>query len=354
MRNSGNAQYSHERAGHRPRRHTPHLQRRHNTEKTTLSRLGAEEQRRYQSSPQLIRPVCYSPTSFPEYADIISRRVEMLNADLYLQNEFEKWQKSQKANKKRKVAASNKKTARQKKQEEEEPAFHFIAYVPINGEVWRMDGMQRHPINLGCFDSTSSGNWMSVARENIYTQMARYPNDESYNFMALCKSPLTIIKADLASNARSLHDVEAKLSSTNPDWRSFLPHTSSPSLPANNSEEQEQHHDHSNSDHEPSPPRELSDSYGLTPAIIFAAAPTPVIADRLERAGTDIEALLMLRARLVTEEKRLMRLHCEEVMEDSDQDEKAKMHMIDYGPDMYNLVRELLDSGRLREMWDDL
>jgi ubiquitin carboxyl-terminal hydrolase L5 len=278
----------------------------------------------------------------------------MLNADLYLQNEFEKWQKSQKANKKRKVAASNKKTARQKKQEEEEPAFHFIAYVPINGEVWRMDGMQRHPINLGCFDSTSSGNWMSVARENIYTQMARYPNDESYNFMALCKSPLTIIKADLASNARSLHDVEAKLSSTNPDWRSFLPHTSSPSLPTNNSEEQEQHHDHSNSDHEPSPPRELSDSYGLTPAIIFAAAPTPVIADRLERAGTDIEALLMLRARLVTEEKRLMRLHCEEVMEDSDQDEKAKMHMIDYGPDMYNLVRELLDSGRLREMWDDL
>ena len=69
----------------------------------------------------------------------------MLNADLGLQNDFEKWEKSKK-NPKRKKATDNN---RKKKKDEEEPGFHFIAYVPINGSVWKLDGLQRHPVNLG-------------------------------------------------------------------------------------------------------------------------------------------------------------------------------------------------------------
>jgi len=68
----------------------------------------------------------------------------MLNADLGLQNDFEKWEKSK--NPKRKKATSDN---RKKKKDEEEPGFHFIAYVPINGSVWRLDGLQRQPVNLG-------------------------------------------------------------------------------------------------------------------------------------------------------------------------------------------------------------
>jgi ubiquitin carboxyl-terminal hydrolase L5 len=72
------------------------------------------------------------------------RRMDMLNADLGLQNDFEKWEKSRK-NPKRKKAPNN----NRKKKDEEEPGFHFIAYVPINGSVWRLDGLQRQPVNLG-------------------------------------------------------------------------------------------------------------------------------------------------------------------------------------------------------------
>lgn len=70
----------------------------------------------------------------------------MLNADLALSNDFDKWQKSKKNPKKNINKASKK-----RKKGDEEAAFHFIAYVPIHRSVWRLDGLQRQPVNLGKF-----------------------------------------------------------------------------------------------------------------------------------------------------------------------------------------------------------
>ena len=33
--------------------------------------------------------------------------------------------------------------------EDEEPGFHFIAYVPAGGSIWRMDGMEVFPRKIG-------------------------------------------------------------------------------------------------------------------------------------------------------------------------------------------------------------
>ena len=68
--------------------------------------------------------------------------MDILNADLALLNEVEKSRRA-KNNAKRKGAKST------LKKDEEDPGFHFIAYVPINGVVWRLDGLQRQPVNLG-------------------------------------------------------------------------------------------------------------------------------------------------------------------------------------------------------------
>ena len=73
------------------------------------------------------------------------RRIDVRNADLALANDVAEWEKALNA-KKRKVNG-RKKT--KKLSEDDEPGFHFIAYVPINGEVWRLDGLQRMPVNLG-------------------------------------------------------------------------------------------------------------------------------------------------------------------------------------------------------------
>ena len=67
-------------------------------------------------------------------ADSPFRKLDMLNADLHLKN----------------AAKSRKKGKGSKNEEKEsEAGFHFIAYVPVNGEVWKLDGLERQPQRLG-------------------------------------------------------------------------------------------------------------------------------------------------------------------------------------------------------------
>lgn len=76
----------------------------------------------------------------------------MLNADLALSNEVDKWKRAK--NTKKRKGGTWKSQVKTKKKDEEVTGFHFIAYVPINGVVWRLDGMQRQPVNLGmCLSS---------------------------------------------------------------------------------------------------------------------------------------------------------------------------------------------------------
>jgi hypothetical protein len=71
--------------------------------------------------------------------------MDVLNADLALQNDYEKWVKAKKTPKRKVV----KKKASKKKKDEDEAGYHFVAYVPIKGSVWRLDGLRRQPVNLG-------------------------------------------------------------------------------------------------------------------------------------------------------------------------------------------------------------
>ena len=36
---------------------------------------------------------------------------------------------------------------------EAEEMFHFIAYVPVNGVLWELDGLRRQPVRLGLYYS---------------------------------------------------------------------------------------------------------------------------------------------------------------------------------------------------------
>jgi hypothetical protein len=72
------------------------------------------------------------------------------------QDNFDKWLKSMKKSKQKTRQSHNhrkekpqKRPQRKKKVTEDEAAFHFIAYVPVNGVVWRCDGLQHQPRNLG-------------------------------------------------------------------------------------------------------------------------------------------------------------------------------------------------------------
>jgi ubiquitin carboxyl-terminal hydrolase L5 len=71
-----------------------------------------------------------------------ARRMDFLNSDLYLENDA-----SASKSKKRSKASRKKKTS--KKRGDTDYGFHFIAYVPSDGQVWELDGLRSRPHKLG-------------------------------------------------------------------------------------------------------------------------------------------------------------------------------------------------------------
>ena len=63
--------------------------------------------------------------------------------------EWEKKKKQAAKGGKKKGRKGDKKKKKKQDEEEEENGFHFIAYVPAAGAVWKMDGMERLPRKLG-------------------------------------------------------------------------------------------------------------------------------------------------------------------------------------------------------------
>lgn len=54
---------------------------------------------------------------------------------------------------------------------EADDAFHFIAYVPVNGVLWELDGLRRQPVRLGnCKDEE----WVQIATPRIQERIERY------------------------------------------------------------------------------------------------------------------------------------------------------------------------------------
>lgn len=63
------------------------------------------------------------------------RKMDMLNGDLQLKNE------ATAKNQRSRLTAHH--------DDESEAGFHFIAFVPVDGNVWKLDGLERQPQCLG-------------------------------------------------------------------------------------------------------------------------------------------------------------------------------------------------------------
>lgn len=88
-----------------------------------------------------------------------TRRMDHLNADLFLENESSEAKSS--ANKRRSAPKGGKRAPPRKKKTDSDYGFHFIAYVPAGGYVWELDGLQYKPYRLG--KHTASGNVASFS-----------------------------------------------------------------------------------------------------------------------------------------------------------------------------------------------
>lgn len=70
------------------------------------------------------------------------------------------------------------------KQTKDEDVFHFVAYAPIDGRLYELDGLKNGPIDLGAIGSEQ--NWVDVVRPVIESRMQKYSEGEiHFNLMAI-------------------------------------------------------------------------------------------------------------------------------------------------------------------------
>ncbi|KAK9349370.1 ubiquitin carboxyl-terminal hydrolase [Lipomyces starkeyi] len=76
-------------------------------------------------------------------------------------------------------------TQPQRQAGDDDDLYHFIAYLPVNGTLYELDGLQPYPISHGaCTDETFSEKIVEV----LYRRIARYPEDEvRFNLLAVCR-----------------------------------------------------------------------------------------------------------------------------------------------------------------------
>ncbi|KAI6810191.1 hypothetical protein KC332_g14173 [Hortaea werneckii] len=114
----------------------------------------------------------------------------------------------------------------------EEEGFHFIAYMPIQGHVWKLDGLDRHPQDLGSFgeneadndDNSSSkegggGDWKKLVIPELTARMAQCETGIQFNLMAVLHDPLHSEREALAQNAETLQLIDTALDGLAEGWR---------------------------------------------------------------------------------------------------------------------------------------
>jgi ubiquitin carboxyl-terminal hydrolase L5 len=103
-----------------------------------------------------------------------------------------------------------------------EEGFHFVAYMPIDGYVWKLDGMDRYPEDMGPIDTANGEDWMSIARPLLQTRMLMYEGaDIEFNLMAVVHDPAMKQRQELLENVKELQAVDKKLDGLVEDWRTF-------------------------------------------------------------------------------------------------------------------------------------
>ena len=108
------------------------------------------------------------------------------------------------------------------KAKEDDDVFHFVAYVPIDGQVYELDGLQSGPIHLGPVEAGEPhrGDWLKAVRPLIQARMAKYGESETkFNLMALTQDRREVLRAEreaavaggAGADGAALADIDARL-----------------------------------------------------------------------------------------------------------------------------------------------
>lgn len=252
------------------------------------------------------------------------RKMDILDADLSMSNAVT-------ARKKPSKRATN----------DEEPGFHFIAYVPIMGSVWKLDGLEKQPTNLGMvqFDvlscllmmpkGISDGDWMDVVRPLIEERMQQYEGEQiQFNLLSICRSPLATVPQQLADSFKTLRTIETQLDSIQEEWKHSI-------------DDGELSGDDSHRD----------DNFGISETMVQTAQPSATIVSLLASPQEmSVEYLLILRHEVLCLQASLRKTYLAELANIQQDHQRAACRRHDYTPLIHTWLKMLASKGVLGEL----
>ncbi|ODQ51448.1 hypothetical protein SAICODRAFT_9098 [Saitoella complicata NRRL Y-17804] len=125
-----------------------------------------------------------------------ARTTDMMDSDATLKTS---------ASKKRKVEEAD-----SDDEDGEEDVFHFIAYVPVDGCLWELDGLKKGPNKIG---ECTKENWTRLAAPRIQERITKYSQEEiRFNLLAVIQNPLHTHLQKQARNKALLEKTERQIS----------------------------------------------------------------------------------------------------------------------------------------------
>lgn len=94
--------------------------------------------------------------------------------------------------------------------DDDETGFHFVAYVPAHGKIWKLDGIEKRPQTLGDLDKDS--NWLATVIPDLQMQWEGASQSE------LEFSLLSLVSSEGEGAAREKAEDLEKAARLREDW----------------------------------------------------------------------------------------------------------------------------------------
>lgn len=250
-----------------------------------------------------------------------TRRMDHLNADLCLEHAVSHT-KSKKAKTKSKAAKKTSKNTRV----HESYGFHFIAYVPVDGYVWELDGLRSKPHRIGPIESHETC-WTNIARPQIEGRILQYEESQiAFNLLALCQRPAALHSRAIAQVAATIRFLKDQMKD-NSEFADLI--NGQPPILEN--------------------PADLSE-FNLLPSDIENATFPNAVKAEISRVASNIDEAYDLYQRLVVDLKVAIGEHRAEIISLSVDEQRVKDRKKDFGQALHRWVQKLAEKGVLEEL----
>ena len=249
-------------------------------------------------------------------------KIEMLDSDLFLKTEYDA--KSSKKRKRRAGfnigPATKKLKSKDGKMDLANKAFHYVAYVPIDNEIWRLDGLNTGPRKVGSFKDED---WMEILKPTLKKVMDDSPAP-IFNIMAVVPDNYSEqLHQHLAESIKALNTVDAHLDESSPIWKTFV-------TPEDNSRAM----------------TGPSDFPEIT-ADMIKQAQLPLVA--LELLGMDFGGTIEGRSTIVSNQAQYVQSILDDAEERDKAERRARERDTDYGPLIHAWLGMLAENKTLKD-----